>query len=201
MFLDGKDLDIRINDIEEDLNNWETPLEEHKAKKGINQLGHVQLVDDSSLTYQKGFEYAATPYYVHEAIEKKPHLYTGENVSETVSLPINADTLGGLTKDQILAEAKGESSNSGMVSYTKGTTAQSPDKVILKDDSTGMHIYPETNIASIVDGGSLFKWVVQSTAPTGAFGIIWLEGNGSNGTKHNIKIWNGIAWEAINTWQ
>ena len=165
-------------------------------------LGHVKLSDstaDSKSDVNSGI--AATPYYVHKAIEKKPHLYIGENISETASLPINADTLGGLTKDQIIAEAKGESSNSGMVSYTKGTTAQSPDKVILKDNSTGMHIYPETNIASIVDGGSLFKWVVQSTAPTGAFGIIWLEGNGSNGTKHNIKFWNGVAWEAINTWQ
>lgn len=165
-------------------------------------FGHVKLSDstaDSKSDVNSGI--AATPYYVHKAIEKKPHLYIGENISETASLPINADTLGGLTKDQIIAEAKGESSNSGMVSYTKGTTAQSPDKVILKDDSTGMHIYPETNIASIVDGGSLFKWVVQSTAPTGAFGIIWLEGNGSNGTKHNIKFWNGVAWEAINTWQ
>ena len=190
----------------------------HETKDpSATQPSHVMLVETVASGDEKlgiSSKKATTPKYVHSLVNSKvsslagDSLYIGEEGLGT-STPLNADTLGGSTKEQIIALAKGggsEDTTTGMVQYVTNTNANSPVKALLTNAANGTHIYPETRSDYIVNASAssgVLQFIVSSTTPSSAYqkiGTVWFHGSGE-GSKNSVKIWNGVAWEAINTWQ
>jgi hypothetical protein len=199
-------------------NHVTSAINTHEAKNpSATQPSHVMLVEavasgDENLGISS--KKATTPKYVHSLVNSKmssfagDSLYIGEEGLGT-STPLNADTLGGSTKEQIIALAKGggsEDTTTGMVQYVTNTNANSPVKALLTNAANGTHIYPETRSDYIVNASAssgVLQFIVSSTTPSSAYqkiGTVWFHGSGE-GSKNSVKIWNGTAWEAINTWQ
>lgn len=176
-------------------------------------LAHVKLSDTASASNGVGQGYAATPKAVqsvvtqlqdHAAYAETMYIYTGDEVLTNSSVPINADTVGGWTKDEIIAAATGSSAATGTVGFTTGTVTNA-DNVILTNVSSGKHLLPKTTVANITDIDTKFtdvvKFVTGSSTPASSYqklGTIWFKGSGA---PYTICIWNGSAWEVMNSWQ
>lgn len=173
-------------------------------------LAHVKLSDTASASNGVRQGYAATPKAVqsvvtqlqdYAAYAETMYIYTGDEVLLDSSIPINADTVGGMTVDQILAEARGEGTATGTVGYSSATPSN-PTSVTLTNVSSGDHLYPKTNTASITDfssaTSSFLKFAKGTTEPTKTLGTIWFYGSSA---PYQIRIYNGSAWEVVNSWQ
>lgn len=112
-------------------------------------------------------------------------MYTGDGVLVDSTIPINADTVGGWTKDEILAAATGSSATTGTVGFTTGTVT-SPESVILTNVSTGKHLLPKTTVANITDATTqLMRFSKGTTEPAKEIGVIWFQGSAA---PYTIKI-------------
>ena len=185
-----------------------------------SNYGHVKLSDSlSSSGASSGI--AATPKAVNDfkteinqsvegltgAInghinDPEYHVFVGSAVDVSGNTPINADTVGGMTLDQIKAYVSGNTTEAGTVGFSTANTTTGTT-VTLTNVSTGDALMPRTTAAN-VSGLDLainnklngyIRFIVSNTEPTSTadkkLGVIWFHGTGTG--KHIIKIWNGAA--------
>ena len=138
----------------------------------------------------------------------RPHIaYEVAENHDGNKLVVNADTLGGLTIEDILDEAKavaggGTSTVTGTIDYTTGNPNNNAQGVTLRNAAnTSVHILPKTTAANVIDLDTKLSGYVKfavGAEPTKALGTIWFDGSSA---PYKIKIWNGSAWEVMNSWQ
>ena len=205
-----------------------------------NNFGHVKLSDSASTTGASS-GIAVTPKALNDAISTlseeisdgdiavlnnlKAHIGT-TNASDlyrqhityadavdhdNTTLPIDADTVGGMTLDQIKSYVSGTSQAAGTVGFSTANTTTGTT-VTLTNVSNGNALMPRTTAdnvsgldakinASVTSGtATAVKFVISTSEPTGAIGVIWFQPP-SSGNKHTIKIYNGSTWEVMNSWQ
>ena len=200
------------------------------AKATDSIFGHVKLsdsVESSSLGTSNAT--AATPKAVYNALSTARgysqdvsdaldahinhvdyHVFVGSKVEVGGNTPINANTVGGMTIDQIKAYVSGQTTEAGTVGFSTTNTTTGTD-VTLTNVATGDALMPRTTAANVSDLDTTInnklngymRFIISNTEPTSTadkkLGVIWFHGTGTG--KHIIKIWNGTAWEAMNTWQ
>lgn len=152
-------------------------------------------------------------------------VYSGEGEVNSV-IPVNADTLNGYTAAQIIAAAEGSGGSTtagGNVSYESAASSISGTTVKLISATGAGTLIPQTTIAAVsglesrlttiennISSGSgnsgtvptnVVTFVKSSTAPTGAIGVIWFDTSHPTTNRCYIKIWNGVSWEVVNSWQ
>lgn len=207
-------LNKEITDRGTAVSGVDTKLTTHAGStaNGTN-LAHVKLSDTADSSKGVGQGYAATPKAVqsvvtqlqdHATYAETMYIYTGDEVLLNSSIPIDADTVGGWTKDEIIAAATGSSAATGTVGFTTGTVTNA-DSVILTNVSSGKHLLPKTTVANITDIDTKFtdvvRFVTGSSTPASSYqklGTIWFKGSAA---PYTICIWNGSAWEVMNSWQ
>lgn len=206
------DFNSTVSTLGKDIDDLDKEIENHIGKDPATSenLGHVKLSDTPDNSLSVSSKTAATPKAVyavsnnlqsHIAEAAELYIYTGDEVLLNSSIPINADTVGGMTVDKILAEARGEGTATGTVGYSSATPSN-PTSVTLTNVTSGDHLYPKTNTASITDfstaTSSFLKFAKGTTEPTKAVGTIWFYGSAA---PYQIRIYNGSAWEVVNSWQ
>ena len=161
--------------------------------------GHVKLSDTADASKAKVNGVAATPKAVADAKTAmaedlnahisnsasnlyRPHIAFGESTEVDGSLTIDADTVGGMTGQYILDEAKklaggGASSASGTIDYSTGNPNSSAQGVVLRNAAnTSVHLLPKTTVANIIDLNDKLagyvKFATGTTEPTKALGTI-----------------------------
>lgn len=225
--LDDHKKDTVVHVTTADKNTWNNKAPQDHAVSNTTygmgtgtNYGHVRLSDSlSSSGADSGI--AATPKAVNDfktAINKSVedltgafnghvndpeyHVFVGSKVEVGGDAPINANTVGGMTVDQIKAYVSGTTTQAGTVGFstanaTTGTT------VTLTNVSNGNYLLPRTS-AENVSGldtvinnklNGYMRFIVSDTEPTSTadkkLGVIWFHGTGTG--KHIIKIWNGSA--------
>lgn len=200
----------KLNGIATGANNYTLPTASGSTLGGVKS-NSTTTTNFSICPIKNGYVYYKT-------------LYVGDDATITTAT-INADTLGGYTAAEIIAQSGGSSSGGGGTIDFSTNHITGGSTVTLKQASNAAGLYPRTLTSAVLnsDGttleerltniennsgsgsggtvaGNAMTYEVKSTAPTGVIGKVWLKPTGSN-NRHIIHIWNGYNWEAMNSWQ
>lgn len=179
---------------EDALNNYKTEANSKFAT--INSLNEEKTLREN----------LTNSLQTHISDAEEMYIYIGDETLTNTNLPINASTLEGKTLAEVISMATVESSDAGTVGFSTDTITTGTT-VTLTDVSNGSYLLPRTNIDNVVGLRTELNkiptnpvtFATGTSAPEEKIGVIWFDGPTSG--KYTIKIWNGVTWEVMNSWQ